>query len=166
MHTPKELALLQGMDVGELRKKHAQVFGEETRAHHKAFLVKRIAWRIQSLAEGSLSERARRRAAELANDADIRLHAPRAGAPAALGPPERTRAGNLHIPADQRLPMPGTVLTRDYKGRRLVVTILPRGFEHEGTLYKSLSAVARAVTGTPWNGYHFFRLLKEGSQRG
>ena len=55
----------------------AEVFGESARTSHKVWLIKRIVWRLQSLAEGDLSERARRRAAELANDADLRLYPPR-----------------------------------------------------------------------------------------
>ena len=61
------------MTVRELRTRYAEVFGEETRAGNKAWLVKRIAWRVQSLAEGDLTERARQRAAELVDDADVRL---------------------------------------------------------------------------------------------
>jgi hypothetical protein len=69
----KELAALQRMTVKELRTRYAEVFGEATNANNRAWLVKRIAWRLQALAEGDLSERARQRAAELANDADLRL---------------------------------------------------------------------------------------------
>jgi hypothetical protein len=56
--------------------------------------------------------------------------------------------------------MPGAVLKRDYKGQTVIVTVLANGFEYNGKVYRSLSAVARAVTGTHWNGYHFFGLLK------
>jgi len=70
------------------------------------------AWRLQSLAEGNLSERARRRAEELANDADIRMTPPRR-TPGPEG--QAVKVGTLRISADKRLPMPGTVLTREYK---------------------------------------------------
>jgi len=66
----KEIEALRKMTVCQLRRKHAEVFGEETQSHHKQHLFRRIAWRIQALAEGGLSERARRRALEIANDAD------------------------------------------------------------------------------------------------
>ena len=68
LNVGKEVAALQRMTVKELRAKYAEVFGETTRAGNKPWLVKRIAWRLQSLVEGDLSERARQRAAELAND--------------------------------------------------------------------------------------------------
>jgi hypothetical protein len=66
---------LSRMTVGQLRQKYLEVFGEESRSNHKQFLFRRIAWRIQALAEGGLSERARRRALEIANDADLRIRA-------------------------------------------------------------------------------------------
>jgi len=159
MNVGKEIAVLKHMTVAELRARYADVFGEETRSHHKDFLVKRIAWRLQSQAEGDLSERARARAAELANDADIRMSPPRR---AARPDGQPVAVGTLRISADKRLPMAGTVLTREYKGRTVIVTILPNGFEYEGKVHRSLSAVAKAVTGTHWNGYHFFNLLKGG----
>jgi hypothetical protein len=159
LNVGKEVAVLKHMTVAELRAKYAEVFGEGTRSRHKEFLWKRIAWRMQSLAEGDLSERARRRAAELANDADIRMLAPKTPASPA---PEWTRIAELRFSADRRLPMPGAVLSREYKDRTVVATVLPKGFEYEGQVYRSLSAVAKAVTGTHWNGYHFFGLTKGG----
>ena len=96
------------MTVGQLRQKYIEVFGEESRSNHKQFLFRRIAWRIQALAEGGLSERARRRALEIANDADLRIRAPktRFGQDATLDPKlsvSRKVAGDL----DPRLPPPG-----------------------------------------------------------
>ena len=73
----KEIDELSRMTVGQLRQKYLEVFGEESRSNHKQFLFRRIAWRIQALAEGGLSERARRRALEIANDADLRIRAPK-----------------------------------------------------------------------------------------
>ena len=72
-----EIEALRHMTVRQLRQKHAEVFGEETRSHHKQFLFRRIAWRIQANAWGGLSERARRRALEIADDADLRIRAPK-----------------------------------------------------------------------------------------
>jgi len=62
----------------------------------------------------------------------------------------------VEAPADARLPMPGALLTREYRGRTIRVRVLPNGFDFEGTIYRSLSAVAQAVTGAHWNGYLFF----------
>jgi hypothetical protein len=73
----KEIDELSRMTVSQLRQKYLEAFGEESRSNHKQFLFRRIAWRIQALAEGGLSERARRRALEIANDADLRIRAPK-----------------------------------------------------------------------------------------
>ena len=162
LNVGKEVAVLKRMTVTELRKKHIEVFGEPTRAGHKDYLVKRLAWRIQALAEGGLSERARQRAQELANDADLRTHAPRPVPDD--GPKGRTTTATVSFNHDVRLPMPGSVITRPqpYKGRQVEVKVLPKGFEWEGTIYRTLTAVAKAVTGKHWNGYHFFQMNKDG----
>ena len=150
----KELAALKAMTVPELRARYAEVFGEECRSRHKQFLWKRLIWRMQANEEGELSERARRRAEELANDADLRIHAPKAPVVTAAG----VTIGRLAAPADSGLPLPGTLLTRQYKGRLVQVLVREKGFEHEGTVYRSLSAVAHAVTGSHWSGHLFFNL--------
>ena len=72
-----EVATLERLTIGQLRQRFAELFGEATQASNRTWLVKRIAWRMQALAEGDLSERARQRAAELARDADLRLNPPR-----------------------------------------------------------------------------------------
>ena len=161
MSSAREIAALQRLTVPQLRQKYVEAFGETTNANNRAWLVKRIAWRLQALAEGDLSERARRRAAELANDADLRLNPPKtpAHAPALQATPDAALATQ---PADQRLPAPGTVLTRPYKGRVVQVLVRPDGFEHEGLVYPSLSAAAKAITGSHCNGFLFFKAALNG----
>ena len=151
----KEVAALGRLTVKDLRAKHIEVFGEATRSGNKDWLRKRIAWRIQANAHGDLSERARRRADELANDADLRTTAPKVTPDSQVA---ITTTASVAFDHDSRLPMAGAILRRPYKGREVVVRVLPRGFEYEGEVYRTLSAVARAVTGTHWNGYHFFNL--------
>jgi hypothetical protein len=157
--TALEIARLPGMTVGELRTRYVELFGDETKTGNKPWLVKRIAWRLQSIAEGGLSDRARRRAEELANEADLRLSPPRIKAP-----PAEVQRVETCTTSDSavRLPPPGTVLARDYKGKTLLVLVLPNGFEFEGEVHRSLSAVAKKITGTHCNGFHFFRLRKKG----
>jgi Protein of unknown function (DUF2924) len=157
----KEIAALARMGVAALRAKYAAVFGEATSTGNRTWLVRRIAWRLQALAEGDLSERAKARAAELARDADLRVTPPRAGASMVeVGP----RCTGVLKAADGRLPPPGTVLTRKYKGGVVQVKVLSDGFEYEGEVYPSLSAAAKAATGSHCNGFHFFRLnAKDGA---
>ncbi|QDU23747.1 DUF2924 domain-containing protein [Urbifossiella limnaea] len=153
----RELAALARMTAAELRDRYAAVFGEPAASGNRAWLARRVGWRLQALAEGDLSERARARAADLARDADLRLSAPKEQ-------PEPTSTATP-IPAvhDPRLPGVGTVLTRRYKGGEVRVKIAADGFEYAGERYGSLSAVAKAVTGTHTNGFLFFRLTRTGS---
>jgi Protein of unknown function (DUF2924) len=149
-----EVAALARLSAGQLRLRFAELFGETTKASNRTWLVKRIVWRLQALAEGDLSERARRRAAELARDADLRLNPPQGQANTIAPPPEPAR---MPAPVDHRLPPPGTILTRPYKGQLAQVQVLTDGFAYAGRVYGSLSAVAKAITGSHTNGYLFFR---------
>jgi DUF2924 family protein len=146
------------MTVAELRRRYREIFGEETRSHHKAFLYRRIAWRLQADAEGDLSERDRRRAMEIANDADLRTRAPQAPAAEAANRAHRTTVGKLNGARDPRLPKQGTELAREYKGRTYFVEVLEDGFQYEDRRYRSLSKIAQEITGTRWNGFTFFSL--------
>ena len=123
-----EVAALPRLSFAELRARYAQLFQEPTRVGNRPWLVRRIAWRLQALAEGDLSDRARQRASELANDADLRLLPPKAVDVAQQ--PARARAAAPYPPqqADSRLPQPGSVITRLYKGQMLQVEVVPAGF--------------------------------------
>jgi hypothetical protein len=81
LNVRKEVATMEGMAVGQLRDRYAEVFGETTNARNKQWMIKKIIWRLQSMAEGDLSERARARAMEIATDADIRRRPPKAPDP-------------------------------------------------------------------------------------
>jgi hypothetical protein len=143
-----DLIALGRMRMPELRAKYAEVFGEQTTSHNAAFLRKKVAWRIQELAQGGLTERVQARIEELGRDAPLRQR-PRA---ASESPPV------VYGGRDARLPPPGTVLRRQYKGAVHDVTITETGFVYRGVIHASLSAVARAITGTSWNGMLFFGL--------
>ena len=150
-----EIAALPKLTLRNLLTRYAELFGEQPRTNNKPWLIKRIAWRIQALAEGDLSERARKRAAELANDADIRTTAPKSK----LMP---ERAKTVDVALDRRVPPPGSIITRVYKGQTLQVRVLANGFEYLGEMYQSLSAVAKAITGSHCNGFLFFQLTRKG----
>jgi len=155
----KQIEELSRMTVAQLRQKYLEAFGEESRSRHRQFLFRRIAWRIQALAEGGLSERARRRALEIANDADLRIQAPKTqfGSDVTLDP-KLSVSRKVPSALDPRLPPPGTYLEREFKGRRVIVKVLVNGFEFDGKICRSLSAIAQEVTGTKWNGFLFFNL--------
>jgi hypothetical protein len=159
MTLEEQIQQLEPFTVLELQKKYQAVFGESARSHNRLWLLKRIAWRIQARQEGDLSERARQRAAELANDADLRTTIPKMPLPET-----ETKTKSVPLPTegsmepDRRLPVAGTILSRIYKGKTVHVRVLVEGFEWEGQKYRTLSAVAKAITGSHVNGFHFFKL--------
>jgi hypothetical protein len=158
-----EIENLRRASLEALREKYWEVFQEETRCRHREHLFRRIAWRLQALATGDLSERARQRAHRIANDADLRMIAP-PGFFAVGDERVRTAPRNQGRPPDRRLPLPGTLLTRNWKGRTLLVEVLEAGFRFENRHYSSLSAIAVAATGTRWNGLAFFGLTRTQSK--
>lgn len=160
LNITKEIATMQRQSVNDLRDRYHAVFGEDTRARNKQWLIKRIAWKLQANEEGDISERARRLAMEIAQSTDIRTSAPKIRSRPTKQTCE-TATTFITLPADSRLPMAGTVLVKSYKGRSVQVRVLPNSFEYEGEQYKSLTAIARIVTGQKnINGFHFFKLGK------
>ena len=177
-----ELAALSKMTTRELAERYRDVFGVPTRSNHKDYLRKRIAWRIQERAHGGLSQRALERIEQLAplaparrcrpresgHDAPLVGDAPRPALPSSGGARATSPAADVVAAArpvaapgpirDPRLPPPGTVLSRTHKNIEHRVTVLAQGVEHQGVTHRSLSSVARAITGTAWNGFAFFGL--------
>ncbi|MBF0626568.1 MAG: DUF2924 domain-containing protein [Magnetococcales bacterium] len=140
----KRVAALPGMTAEELKKMWRSCHETEPPPYNRAFLVKRLAYRIQELALGGLSEKTEKRLERLV-----------AGEEAPL---ERKR------PPGERL-LPGTRLVRDWKGVEHCCTVLEDGFEYQGRRFGSLSAVANFITGTRWNGLVFFGLKKQGDEQ-
>jgi len=153
----REMEQLQRMPIEQLRQRYRELFGEQSHTKHKQHLIRRIGWRLQVLAQGDLSERARQRALALANDADLKVQVPSAWIATQRTAPEFKRG-----PKDRRLPVMGTVLSRSYGDQTVVVKVLKDGFEYQGRCYSSLSAIACQATGTRWNGLLFFGLTKRG----
>src|ERR1017187_4742862 len=130
-----EIENLRRASLAALRGKYREVFEEEARSRHREHLFRRIAWRLQALAEGDLTERARERAQQIARDADLRLVAPRdffilKGERIETTPGDRNRRQQ-----DNRLPLPGTLLNRNWKGRSILVEVLPNGFRYDNRYY-------------------------------
>lgn len=156
-----EIEQLPNCTVAQLRDRYEQVFGEPTGSRHRTYLARRIAWRLQANAEGGLSERAKLRAAQLAAESDFRVTPPRNQPDTPAGPVVKARRT---LQASHE-PVPGVVMTRLWKGQTHQVEVLPHGYLHLGTVYRSLSAVANAITGSRWNGYIFFGLKKRQPSR-
>ena len=133
------LAALQAMSVKELKEKWASLFATAAPNNSRAFLLVRIASRIQELTYGGLSRDTRRTLEMLADEVEGKLV-------------------RKSMAVDARNPMPGTKLLREWNGTEHTVTILSDGYDWQSRKYKSLSAVAKAITGTNWNGFRFFGL--------
>jgi hypothetical protein len=133
------LAALKNKTVNELKAEWQALFDAPAPNNSRAFLEFRIAYRIQELTYGGPDKQTRRLLDLLADEVEGTL----------------TRKAQI---ADPRNPVVGTKLIREWDGIAHTVTVLKEGFEWGGKRYKSLSAVARAVTGTRWNGYRFFGL--------
>ena len=141
---PARLAALPQANIHDLKEQWRSLFGTEPPPYNRRFLERRIAYRIQELAYGGLKP-----------ETIARLEA--------LG--EQIDGGNItlrRIRQDQR-PIAGTRLLREYQGVEHVVTVTRDGYEYQGRPYQSLSAIARAITGTRWNGWMFFGLRKAGA---
>ena len=137
----EEIADLRAMNVSELVEKHVQVFGKLPRCKQPTWLWRRIAWKIQEQRFGGLSEKAKARLEELIAEIDIPLNGAR----------KQIKRGRDTL---------GTTVTRVWKGREIRATSVEGGWEYESVVYRSLSAIAKHVTGSHWNGKLFFGLTR------
>ncbi len=136
-----QVAELPTLPTPRLKAMWRELTGTEPPPYNRTFLVKRLAYRIQELAFGGLSVQAERRLDDLVDELDGK---------------KKPKA------KDMTAPIVGTKLIREWQGVMQEVTALADGFEWQGRRYQSLSAVARAITGTRWNGPLFFGLRKHG----
>jgi hypothetical protein len=153
-----QIAALERMTTGELATRYAEIFGETTRSRNKSYLKKKVAYRIQEIAEGGLSARAKSRIEELAEDAPIRHRQRRVAEPASEN--AAPHGSNPGQGRDPRLPPVGEVLVKVHRGTEHQVLMLEDGFEYQGERYTSLSKIAKEITGTNWNGFLFFGLTQ------
>lgn len=138
-----KLAALQHMSVNDLKVKWKELFSTQAPNNSRAFLEVRIAGRIQELTYGGLSRDTRRALDLLADQVE-------------------GKASRKSMAEDARNPLPGTKLVREWNGTEHTVTVLHDGYDLSGKKFKSLSAVAKAITGTNWNGFRFFALGNTG----
>ncbi len=147
--TTEEIAALRKMKTADLVTRYCELHGHPPRIQHHEWLWKRVAWKAQERAYGGLSAVAKRRLEELI--AEIELPAEDQA---------RTVTGKLKKRRKPGATKPGTTITRTWRGQEIVVHARQNGFEHDGTTYRSLSAIAKQITGTHWNGKLFFGLAQ------
>ena len=133
------LAALKEMTVGELKGQWETLMGSAPPNNSRQFLQQRLAYRIQELTYGGPSKPVIRLLDALADEVE-------------------GRKVRKSVISDPRNPVIGTRLVREWDGMEHVITVMKDGFDWQGRRYKSLSAVARDITGTRWNGYRFFGL--------
>ncbi len=135
---------LSSMSMAELSKEHLKVIGEVPITAHKQRLIRKLAWEYQCEDVSPISETALKRAKTIAKSSKLKTI-----------PPAHFKTG-LGTPILNKLLLPGVVLVKNYKGKRYEVAVTERGFMYNGKNYSSISAVAKAITGTHWNGKRFF----------
>ena len=135
---------LYSMNMAELSKEHLKVIGEVPTTAHKQRLIRKLAWVYQCEDVTPISETALKRAKKIAKSSKLKTI-----------PPAHFKTG-LGTPLVNKMLIPGVVLVKEYKGKRYEVAVTERGFMYEGNQYTSISAVAKAITGTHWNGKRFF----------
>lgn len=138
-------------ELTELAMLYLQLFGSKPTSGKREFLIRQLAYRVQEQAVGELSPRARDRIQEL-----IRLYDP------INKTAIRSDSGKTNTGRDIRLPMPGSIIIKNYKGKRLEVKVLEEGFQYEGQIYTNLSHIAKTITGAHWNGFTFFGVKNNG----
>jgi hypothetical protein len=149
MTLAEQIAALDAAPTDDLIARYTRLHGKGPRTRNRSWLVARLAWKIQEQALGGLSPAATARLDELIGQLDGPL------APGARPTPATPRA--LRRPAGLAV---GTVLTKTWRGQDIRVHVREDGFEYEGEVYRSLTAVAKAITGSHWNGHLFFALRK------
>ena len=154
--TPVDVDRLTGMQPNQLRALYRHIFTSAAPTSNSELMRRRIAWQLQAGAESGLPESARQRALGIARTIKRPIPAARAGSALV-----HSSVARLISKTDSRLPPPGTVLVKEFRGKQLIVRVLTTGFEYENRIFPSLSAVATEITGTKWNGFLFFGLTRE-----
>lgn len=141
------LASLKTMSAAELKQQWRDLFESQPPPFNRRYLESRLAYRVQELIYGGLKPETIRRLERLGEEFD------------------GGDKGKRSIRADRDRPITGTRLLREWQGLEQIVTVTADGFEWKGRPYKSLSAIARAITGTRWNGWVFFGLKNHRGRR-
>ena len=145
-----EIIALKNAPAEELLKRYKELYGEDATGTHKTYLWRKIAYKLQEQEHGGLSAKAKGKLKTLIEEFDpINNKALR---------PDKPSIHQQLPTKDKRLPIPGTVITKEYKSTNYRVKILEKGFEYNNKIYKTLSAIAKEITRAHWNGYLFFNL--------
>jgi len=150
----KQIADLQNLSHAQLQQLWRTLYGKDPTACNRPYLIKRLAYRIQEIAYGGLSDKSRKMMDDILDSCGF-----------------DENGGSLDGRRTERkrkvgVPVVGTRLVREWNGRTYEVTVVYGGFEYEGRRYRSLTAIATAITGTHWNGRTFFGLKESHKKTG
>jgi len=149
-----QIAALKSKTIPALQEEYERLFrGQKASSDNKVYLIRRIAYRMQELKSGGLSKKAQNRLNEL-----IKLYDPVNNKSIRPRLSLETQTRKKSRGRDRRLPIPGSVIIKKYRGKKIQVKVLEHGFEYNGKIYKHLTAIAEKITGAHWNGYNFFNL--------
>jgi len=148
-----KIMALKENSLSELKVAYEELFdGKKAPSNNKIYLWRKIAYRIQETEHGGLSAKAGAKIQEFIQKYDpINNKALRPDTAEVNEPTKRLKR-------DKRLPIPGTIITKEYKGKIIQVKVLETGYEYNNKNYKSLSSITKEITGAHWNGYLFFGL--------
>lgn len=150
-----QITALKSASLEELQAKYKELFNNgNASSNNKTFLWRKIAYKLQELEYGGLSDAARTKIAELIERYDP-INNKTLRPQVVFGGKNMVAIPSLR---DKRLPIPGTIIHKKYKGRDIYVKVLEKGFEYNDKYYRSLTAIAEELSGAHWSGYLFFNL--------
>ena len=156
-----QIADLPKMSATQLQGLHRELFGEAHPIANCQHLRRKIAWHLQAAKDGGLPESVRQYAIAIARGTELRMRISENASRRQSGVPlDQIVTTKVVQTRDSRLPMPGSLIVKNYKAQTVVVKVLNDGFEYDGRRFASLSAIAGEITGTRWNGFAFFGLEK------
>jgi hypothetical protein len=145
-----EIMSLKNASAEELLGRYKELYGEDAVSNHKLYLWRKVAYKLQEQEYGNLSPKVRNKLKALIEEYDPINNK--------ILRPDKPAVSHPISAKDKRLPIPGTAITKEYKDAKYQVKVLEKGFEYDGKIYKTLSSIAKKITGSHWNGYLFFNL--------
>jgi hypothetical protein len=152
-----KIMAMKDLPSKELQERYEALFhGKKSPINNRTYLWRRIAYKMQEIEYGGLPKEAQNKLQELIsehdpiNDKSLRHEK-------VLSETQAIKTKSKPV-RDRRLPIPGTIITKEYKGTKIQVKTLEKGFEYQNKVYRSLTAIAKEITGAHWNGFLFFNI--------
>jgi hypothetical protein len=160
----QDISELQKLDLKDLQAEYDKQFGKPTKSRNRKFLFAQLSKKLQETSEPASGEKPAASALTVKFQTKRKRGVKREKTEKKK--PTKKRVSRALGTRDSRLPKAGTTLTKTYKGKNLRVRVMEKGFEYDGKPFRSLSAVAKKVTGQIWNGFLFFGLIKLQTKKG